>query len=484
MTTYAFSTINLLRWLQDNLNNIFKTFSRGPDGPKDEDEADKPRHGSVTSDYIKLLDEYAEPVAEEKLEALAGLMGPADNPNSDIPAGYTYFGQFISHDITFSQAEGHNARSPILDLDSMYGAGPSDDSCLYRKTNGDSYLFITGNANNRHGDLYRDCYGRALIPDHRNDDNIVIASLHLLLQKFHNRLVTDKGLSFEKAKQTVIWHYQSAVLNDFLVKIVGQKMVEQILNGGRALYLPEKVGRIFIPTEFAGACFRFGHSMVRERYSFNETFDDVNARPNLFFGFPGGRPTPQGHQITEIWSLQGNGNSLRRFFATDMWAANDVDNSSGKIDSKLPFVLFKLPVPTRENNVLASRNLKKGQALQLASGQQLAKFMLEKRIDVTPLKACQIALPRMPEEFIDNTPLWFYVLREAEIQEDGRRLGKLGGRIVAETLVGLLQLDKGSYLNNREWPFTIPGVEGKSVSMLNIIDFVDAPQYYAKRELY
>ena len=46
-----------------------------------------------------------------------------------------------------------------------------------------------------------------------------------------------------------------------------------------------------------------------------------------------------------------------------------------------------------------------------------------------------------------EAPLWFYVLKEAELPpSDGERLGPVGGRIVAEVLVGLLQRDPNSYL--------------------------------------
>ena len=56
-----------------------------------------------------------------------------------------------------------------------------------------------------------------------------------------------------------------------------------------------------------------------------------------------------------------------------------------------------------------------------------------------------------------STPLWYYVLKEAEIVADGLHLGPVGGRIVAEVFLGLLQTDPGSYLaTTPRWPPTLP----------------------------
>ena len=49
-------------------------------------------------------------------------------------------------------------------------------------------------------------------------------------------------------------------------------------------------------------------------------------------------------------------------------------------------------------------------------------------------------------EFAENAPLWYYVLREAELEHEGTQLGAVGGRLVAETFVGLLEADPTSYL--------------------------------------
>jgi hypothetical protein len=151
-------------------------------------------HGSVSNDFRKLVDKVAPHISDEELLQLSQLMGPADEANPSIPAGYTYFGQFVDHDITFTAQDGVNARTPIFDLDSLYGDGPNSDAHghLYKTVQNANFIFKIGNPGtpdnpgNLDGDLLRNKKFVAQIPDPRNDENIVIASIQLLFQKFHN----------------------------------------------------------------------------------------------------------------------------------------------------------------------------------------------------------------------------------------------------------------------------------------------------------
>ena len=435
-------------------------------------------HGSIPEDFVKLVDEVARPHPNEVLLQVAAIMGPADEPNPKVPAGWTYFGQFVDHDLTFETQQGANSRTPIFDLDSLYGAGPSstEHGHFYEGTTGFE-TFVIGHAGNQRGDLHRDGTFKAQIPDPRNDENIVIASLHLLFQKFHNLLVTQEGLNFEQAKKAVRWNYQAIVQSDFLPRIVGKEIISNIETNGRTIFLPKNPNDVFMPTEYSGACYRFGHSMVRERYSFNNNFNDFRSNANLFFDFPGGRPMDGGHQITQIWTLQGGGNSLMRFFDPSILnPLLDADNQSGKIDTKMPAVLFNLEVDPGENNILAHRNLVSGQRLQLANGQQVALALHGLGISVDVLSASDVLDGGAPQEIAQNTPLWYYVLREASVQAGGERLGQVGGTIVAETVVGLLEADPDSLANRngQNWPYKLGDQNVDEVAMTELIAFVDA----------
>ena len=228
-----------------------------------------------------------------------------DEENPGVPAGYTYLGQFIDHDITFDPASSLQKqndvdglvdyRTPRLDLDSLYGRGPEDQPYMYfndGKSVADKFRLGRdlkfGSKQSPTKDLprFEDDFNkgaaRALIGDKRNDENVIVSQLHGVMLQFHNRLTDEMSNdSFEEVQRQVRWHYQWIVVNDFLVKICGKEMIHSILP-----HLAKKNGSIFddkpklnfykpqqqayMPIEFAAAAYRFGHSMVRPIYRLNK----------------------------------------------------------------------------------------------------------------------------------------------------------------------------------------------------------------------
>jgi hypothetical protein len=83
---------------------------------------------------------------------------------------------------------------------------------------------------------------------------------------------------------------------------------------------------------------------------------------------------------------------------------------------------------------LAVRDLLRGESTRLPSGEDVARLL-----GVEAMTGVQ--------EWPDGTPLWFYILKEAEHFTGGDALGPVGGRIVAEVLIGLLRADPQSYLS-------------------------------------
>ena len=380
--------------------------------------------------------------------------------NPRLTTGFTFLGQFIDHDITFDttpldlqQADPDavvNFRTPRYDLDAMYGRGPVDDPQLYDPADRDK-LLIVPNANGVE-DVPRQANGRAIIADPRNDQQLIIVQFHIAFMKFHNALVDyvrAQGVMpaavFEAARRLARWHYQWAVIHDFLPRIVGQRTADQVYKErtGQApaitlsYYKPtNREDRPFIPVEFSVAAYRFGHSITRPRYTVSTTFFDkpVSTVP-LFEETPtdnnlnGSRPIPARLRIQ--WSS---------FFNPP---GGGVAKPVRRIDAKLAAPLFTLPstVVPDDNplTLLAVRNLLRGKKLGLASGQQVAKQMR-----ATVLSNTQLGLTE--PGWNGEAPLWFYVLKEAELVEGTKQLGPVGGRIVAEVLVGLLQRDRNSYL--------------------------------------
>ena len=195
-----------------------------------------------------------------------------------------------------------NFDSPFFDLASVYGRGPDLDPQFY-KADG-KYMRIVRTAEGVE-DLPRLDDGTALIGDPRNDENLILSQLHLLFLKFHNRCL-DTGLAktLAQAQRLTRWHFQWVIVNDFLKAVVGAELVSQVLQGSPPkpkidFYKPVDANRPMMPIEYAVAAFRFGHSMVRGRYTLNAAggvplFDP--SSPDL----RGGRPLPAAFEI-EWW---------------------------------------------------------------------------------------------------------------------------------------------------------------------------------------
>jgi heme peroxidase len=203
----------------------------------------------------------------------------ANNPNNPAhTAGTTFVGQFIDHDITFDTASplgvptdpalSKNARTPSLDLDSVYGEGPVASPQLYDPADHDKLRIGFGG---RFEDLQRTSDGTntAIIPDPRNDEHLMIAGLQCAFILFRNNAVEwardhgyEGGSTFTQARQLTTWHYHWLVVHEYLPQIVGQSMVDDVLRNGRRFYKP-RMREGFIPVEFQAAAYRFGHSMVR-----------------------------------------------------------------------------------------------------------------------------------------------------------------------------------------------------------------------------
>src|SRR4051812_23913025 len=366
---------------------------------------------------------------------------PVDE-NDRIPAGYTYFGQFVDHDISFdptplgAQQVDRDAlvdfRSPALDLDSVYGRGPADQPYLYER---DGLRLRVGPAPNpqplapvetKH-DIQRLADGTAMLGDKRNDENKIVSQLHGAFIAFHNKVVMDDAIldsfgadrttpeaRFAAAASITRWHYQWVVVHDFLQRICEPGMVEEVLNPGGTPrlqhYLNAAAKYPYMPLEFSGAAYRFGHSMVRPSYSLNKVVLSRKSDPAA--GIPAGDPTKEriptfsrAKQGTE--NLNGFPSTIPAFWGID-WSffLDDVEPVAGgvkvgaedavlpqpsyRIDALLAEPLQDLPEffnpavppgsPASIVGNLAFRNLKRGQMLRLPSGQAVARAL-----GITPL---------------------------------------------------------------------------------------------------
>lgn len=459
-------------------------------------------------------------VAEDAaLQELADAMkdanpGDAAGNNTKVPAGFTYLGQFVDHDITldltsFGDKEAdptavENFRTPSLDLDNVYGLGPDGSRHLFARNAGDidgknpgPFFYVAetvlggpgGITDVFRNDLPRSPEGFALIGDHRNDENLLVAQTHLAMLKFHNRvckkLIEEDGKPresvFAEARQIVTWHYQWMVLHDFVERITEKGIVAKILEQGRRFYRFKKTP--YMPVEFSGAVYRLGHSMVREKYSHNRVFTPGGdggiadlGQLFQFTGLSGGivgefPDSPPGIHVPVLpsnWIID-----WRRYHEVlDANPAGVPLNPSRKID---PFVIPALHQLPGGGSSLPFRNLKRGVLLGLPSGQDVAKAM---KI-LNPLKPEEIA--KGPDGAIakkhhlhENTPLWYYILKEAEQRGNGERLGPVGSTLLAEVFVGLVHGDHQSYLwlKGKTWKPTLPSKKPGDFTMADLLRFV------------
>jgi hypothetical protein len=433
--------------------------------------------------YHRTLPQADDPLntaaGEVKLKTLADAMSDTVNADStNLPTGYTYFGQFIDHDLTWNRtaldasADEHiyarNFRTALLDLDHVYGDGPGSrcSGALYEGDIGEERFCLGKTVASpdfglEGGTPYDIPFERdvPLIGDQkdlRNAENLIVRQLHVVFLKFHNAVIAElpahekePGLPtgrtlFDRVRLLVIWTYQYLVWNDFLFRVLGTW--RHLSDEGTS----DK--HFALPLEFALAGFRFGHSMVRGAYPLNchhnlEKTKIVSLRDLIN---PSDKFAPR---LKEEYVLEWG-----RFFPGI--PASDVSINARKIDTHITDVLRDLPIETillfsrgmrgGEIPSLPQRTLLRGARSLLASGQQVAN---------------EWCLPNLAEELGEdealkdtgltkNTPLWYFILKEAELTKDGgESLGVIGGKIVQDTIEAALQHDSSSFLriNGEDW---------------------------------
>jgi len=425
----------------------------------------------------------------EALRQLAAVMQDGDpfdtaGDIAAVPAGYTYLGQFIDHDVTFDPSPLPNLRveptavssfrTPALELDSVYGAGPDATPMLYeRAASGAPRVKLklgetAGNVSKN--DLPRQGLD-AVIGDPRNDENLVVAQTHVAFLKFHNAIVDRLATAgvpperqYAEARRLATWHYQWIVMHDFLPRIADPETVSDVRQNGSRHFRPS--GAVFVPVEFAVAAYRMGHSMVRQTYDFNDAFPEASLAQLFEFS---GLADPAKVPVPEVWVI-----NWRRFYDID--GSGAAANRARQID---PFLAPDLHAQIPEGG-LAFRNLVRGFHLGLPTGQAVAMAMGQ-----TPLSSAQIASGIDGEVAAqhglhEQTPLWYYILKEAEQlgglneAEGGQHLGPVGARIVVEVFAGFLACDPRSYVNQAPaWrPTELPAETAGTFTMADLLRFI------------
>ncbi len=497
---------------------------------------------TLQSDPQALLAESPETVAN--LKRLAVTMADDDLPgqdgNSPIPAAYTYFGQFVDHDITLEVTSGavsedpsgllspdltplplaevrasiRNGRTATLDLDSIY-ATPAR-----RHPTKPDHLLVGSvtelgsrpepqarpAGKGLDNDLPREppstdiTHDRAaLIGDPRNDENTIISQLHVAFLKAHNRLVDD-GHPFDRARRILRQHYQHVVIHDFLRRVADPTVVEDVLTNGNRWYdaLSEP---FYLPLEFSVAAYRFGHTMIRAGYDFNRNFhtgQDASGGPatleflftftalsgQLGFGAPTDHPT-----LPENWIIE-----WERLIGDDVepgGLARRIDTRLSAVVGGQRLALFNLQTIDGQPETglaaqLSARNLLRGYRLRMPTGQAVARLLGLPVLTEQQLRGAvgeRQAAELEAGAFLDRTPFWYYVLAEAAAH-GGAHLGPVGSRIVAEVLIGLVRRSEDSILRTPGWTVSLPSQTPGRFELADLLRFAgvlpggaDTPTY-------
>lgn len=446
-------------------------------------------------------------------ETMRDVIGNDQASDSDIPAVFTYLGQFIDHDITLEAGSAtaedlvkptlvplsvdqirqdlKNTRTATLDLDSVYDPpavqnGAEMELGKVTALNGGGPPVMRPPGKDDQNDLKRKERSadpaidrEALIGDPRNDENTIVAQLHTAFLRAHNAIV-KQGKTFEEARRLLRQHYQHIVINDFLKTIADGKIVNKVLKFGNKAY-DAMAEPFFMPLEFSVAAFRFGHTMVRSDYEFNLNFNSsdepgtIKASLNFLFVF-----TALSGQLGENDTLPDNW-----IIEWENFIDSGKRNRARRLDTQLVEPLFDLKnfdgtgLPS-EIRSLAVRNLLRGYLLRMPTGQAVAKAL-----NVKPLKpaeieqvAASVTGPDGGEKqvdvvrdsgFLTRTPLWYYILAEAAARGKGQRLGPVGSTILAEVLIGLVRRSDDSILRTKGWKPTLPSSKKGDFTLADLL---------------
>lgn len=372
-------------------------------------------------------------VSEKKLQKLAARMVEYSTclDSTHISNGQAIFSQFLAHDMTFESSSKlrsfhdpsvplQNDRSFNLDLDCVYGQWTQD--FLYDATDRSKLLLGQEYSDLACGyfwtDLQRNAQHKAIIPDARNDENLIVSRMQVLFIEFHNKVVelvrqeTGGYNVFQEARKRVIWHYQWLILHEFLIKVMEPDIYQEIYEEGSTFYCHPGG----LPLEFTGAAFRVGHSQTRED-------NRINAQ------------TVAG--LFELGAFEKMDQYLDWRYMFDfgdacVQMAKKIDSKIAKSFHNIPFIRTDRPI----EKSLPYRNLKRGVVYGLPSGEDVAK-----RMSIVPLE-----IPAKEDLELKGTPLWYYILKEAEMMHGGERLGPVGSRLTGEVFMTILRHDDASFL--------------------------------------
>ena len=413
-------------------------------------------------------------------------------PEGPIPAAFTFVGQFVDHDLTmnavnlFEDQTGavQDTASPLIDLDSVYGPRTfltTPSKAIYNSDGSSKLTKLSGHGGKQYVDLPRDAQGNAYMSDKRNDENQMVLQVHLLIMRLHNKFIAA-GMTLEDAYKETLFNWQTVLLDDYLTRILDADVYAQLKTWidepdfGGFKYKPMRDltdGTLVasMPHEFAIG-FRFGHSQLKSKYQ-------LNPAGGAFPLFDNSLASSTGAQVNTYADLRGSQKLVAdrvidwSFFAGGKFEGNVIDSHLTPVVADLPE--SAIPDDIKYIGNLAQRNLIRSRQVGLCSGEDLAKFYgfdpPHDHLSTTQIEPDRNAHALYMEGDKFRTPLWFYVLKEAEVAGNQSRLGKVGSRLVGEVILGAIKWARESVMNE-SWHTTIPHNHAKGLTLIDVANFV------------
>ena len=435
----------------------------------------KPFRESAANHYCRVFAPSRLPADQDRYREALVALGSAmiddgsrvsdDRPEILVDCGYTYFGQFVAHDLTKDVSsvdeawrkepeELENLQTPKLDLGVLYGDGPESSGELYEE---DRVRLKVGlsRPGGRSFDICVGADGGRVLADDRGAENLILRQMTAVFARLHNfaveqfrgEIAEEKAL-FERARLQTQWQFQWLVCRDYLQTLLDLKVYKKVFGESRSTI---RWDTFSIPIEFSAAAMRFGHAMVRPNYLFS--FGQEMRLPQIFGRTPDRGALDDKLEIKWGFFFQG--------------ASPEGALTSRPIDTRLSEPFHELPADligtpevacphfriAKNPAQLAVRTLLRGAGLRLASGQTVARAFGERVMSARELSQnCdgeETEKGRILREagLVQETPLWYYILKESELIENGNRVGPIGSHLVAETIHAALRSDPSSYLN-------------------------------------
>lgn len=392
---------------------------------------------------------------DERIEKIAQAMSQnAKNKrgktNKHLSSGYTYMGQFISHELVSQTTKqgGDREVTGNMDLESLYGNNrtPTDAKLQTQMFDDKGRFKLRPDVRL---DFLRKENGQALIPELRNDGNVLVGQFHLFWMKLHNWLI-DNGYAGSgiEARRLVTLTFQLVVLEDYLPHLMDKRAYELIIAKNHDVLVMSQSGNDW--QEIFRFVFRFGHSMVRTGYTLCRG-DCSFSRFELHQLF---MPTRTKREMTDEDYVDWYEFFCFHASEEEYEGAMRIDTGIAKVMTGVPFGQ-DIAVNIAKHNIQSEINAGLPTGADIASQIRMSlKHRALKNMELLENQHLKQAAFNNVDITINELPIWLYTLLEAEVFHEGKKLGLMASSVVTSVIKhAIQQADISVYKLSDEYDF-------------------------------